>query len=125
MIDANTILALANTYEDRCIKIAKKRISKKEYIKHFDHSEADDKIPVIDLTDIDEFAYSAIMRKLRQKTNPEQIRQFQTIFKQQFDRAVKGKIHKPEKIALQNTMIKFNKLHKVKLNTKMIKCAAV
>jgi hypothetical protein len=47
------------------------------------------------------------------------------LFKQQFDKAVKAKLHKPEKIALQNSVVKFNKLHKIKLDTKMIKCAAV
>ena len=104
---------------------AKKRLSQIEYFKHFDHSNVEDGSAIIDLTDIDEFAYSAIMRRLRQKAKPEQVKQFLAIFKQQFDKAVKGKLHKPEKVALQNTMIKFNKLHKVKLDTKMIKCAAV
>src|SRR5271166_4201993 len=104
---------------------AKKRLKQVEYFKHFDHSKAEDGTPIIDLTDIDEFAYSAVMRKLRQKGSPEQIRQFLTLYKQQFDKAVKGKLHKPEKIALQNTMVRFNKLHKVKLDTKMIKNATV
>jgi hypothetical protein len=104
---------------------AKKRLKQVEYFKHFDHSKVEDSSHIIDLTDIDEFAYSAVMRKVRQKCNPEQIKQFLTIFKLQFDKAVKGKMHKPEKIALQNTMVKFNKLHKVKLDTKMVKCAAV
>lgn len=102
---------------------AKKRLKQVEYFKHFDHSNADDK-SIIDLTDIDEFAYSAIMRKLRQKGTSEQVRQFLQLYKQQFDKAVKGKLHKPERIALQNTMVKFNKLHKVKLDKKMIKTAA-
>lgn len=104
---------------------AKKRLKQVEYFKHFDHSNAEDAAPIIDLTDIDEFAYSAVMRRLRQKAKPEQVKQFLAIFKQQFDKAVKNKLHKPEKIALQNTMVKFNKLHKVKLDKKMIKCAAV
>lgn len=103
---------------------ARKRLRAVEYFKHFDHSSADDK-DVIDLTDIDEFAYSAIMRKLRQKAAPEQVRQFLTMFKKEFDKALKGKLHKPEKIALQLTMVKFNKLHKVKLDKKMLKTAAV
>lgn len=109
------------TYKSR--KGAEKRLKQVEYFKHFDHAEADDK-SIIDLTDIDEFAYSAIMRKLRLKGTPEQVRQFLNLYKQQFDKAVKGKIHKPERIALQNTMVRFNKLHKVKLDKKMIKTAA-
>jgi hypothetical protein len=111
------------TYKSR--KGAEKRLSRVEYFKHFDHSKVDDNTHIIDLTDADEFAYSAIMRKLRQKAKPEQVRKFLMIFKRQFDKAVKGKMHKPEKIALQNTMIKFNKLFKVKLDPKMVKCAAV
>jgi hypothetical protein len=102
---------------------AKRRLSMVEMFKHMDENKIDD--TAIDLTDIDEFAYSAIMRKLREKVSPEQVRDFLKIFKLQFDKAVKAKIHKPEKIALQNTMIKFNKLHKVKLDPKMVKTAAV
>lgn len=104
---------------------AKKRLRQIEYFKHFDHFKAEDKSNIIDLTDIDEFTYSAIMRKLRQKAEPEAIKKFLTIFKLQFDKAVKNKIHKPDRIALQNTMVKFNKFHKVKLDAKMVKCAAV
>lgn len=133
---------MASVYENRCVsdlvKIAKarklpngrdrvssKKNKKVDYLKHFDHSEADDTSAIIDLTDIDEFAYSAVMRKIRQKANPEQVKLFLQLFKQQFDRAVKGKSHKPERIALQNTLIKFNKLHKVKLDKKMVKLAAI
>lgn len=103
---------------------AKKRLRAVEYFKHFDHSSSDDK-DIIDLTDIDEFAYSAIMRKLHQKASQEQTRQFLTLFKKEFDKAIKGKLHKPEKIALQNAMVKFNKLHKVKLDKEVIKTAAI
>lgn len=110
------------TYKSR--KGAEKRLKQVEYFKHFDHAGADD-TAIIDLTDIDEFAYSAIMRKLREKASPEQVRQFLAVYKQQFDKAVKKRLHKPERIALQNAMVRFNKLHKVKLDKKMIKCAAV
>jgi hypothetical protein len=106
-------------------KAAKKRLKQVEYFKHFDHSNAEDTSSIIDLTDIDEFAYSAVMRKLRQHAKPEQVIQFLKLYKLEFDKAVKGKIHKPEKVALQNSMVKFNKLHKVKLDKKMVKLAAV
>src|SRR5208282_5672113 len=111
------------TYKSR--EGAKKRLKQVEYFKHFDHSEAADAPPVIDLTDADEFSYSAIMRKLRQKGSPEQVKQFLQIFKLQFDKAVKGKLQKPEKVALQNTMLRFNKLHKIKINKDMVKNAAI
>jgi len=105
--------------------LAKKRLKQVEYFKHFDHNKIEDQSSIIDLTDIDEFAYSAIMRKLRQKANSEQIKYFLKLFKKEFDKAIKGKLHNPEKIALQNTMVKYNKIYKIKLNAKMIKLAAI
>jgi hypothetical protein len=65
------------------------------------------------------------MRKLRQEASPEQVTVFLKLFKLQFDRAVKGKINKPERVALQNAILKFHKVHPVKLDKKMVKCAAV
>lgn len=112
------------TYKSR--KGAEKRLKQVEYFKHLDKSHAEDeKGGPIDLTDIDEFAYSAIMRKLRERGTPEQVRQFLTIYKNQFDKAVKGKMHKPDRIALQNAVLKFHKLNPIKLDKKRIKLAAV
>jgi len=114
------------TYKSR--KAAEKRLRQVEFFKHLDKSKADDQgnaIAPIDLTSADEFSYSALMRKLRQEASPEQVRVFLTIFKSQFDKAVKSKVHKPERIALQNAIIKFHKIHPVKLDKKMVKCAAV
>lgn len=114
------------TYKSR--KGAEKRLKQVEYFKHLDKSKADDHgnpIEPIDLTDIDDFSYSAIMRKLRERADPAQVQQFLKLFKMQFDRAVKGKLNKPERVALQNTVLKFHKLHPVKVDKKMIKCAAV
>src|SRR5579864_108660 len=93
------------TYKSR--KGAEKRLKQVEYFKHLDKSKADDNPHSIDLTDIDEFSYSAIMRKLREKSSPEQVRQFLQLFKAQFDKAVKGKVNKPDRIALQNAVLKF------------------
>ena len=112
----------------RSQKGAEKRLRQVEFFKHLDKSKADDlgnPIKPIDLTGADEFSYSALMRKLRQEASPEQVKEFLKLFKVQFDRAVKNKIHKPEKIALQNAIIKFHKIHPVKLDKKMVKCAAV
>ena len=106
-------------------KGAEKRLKQVEYFKHLDKSNADDSPNAIDLRDIDEFSYSAIMRKMREKASPEQVKQFLQLFKAQFDKAVKGKVNKPERIALQNAVLKFNKVHPLKLDKKMIKCAAV
>lgn len=112
----------------RSQKGAEKRLRQVEFFKHLDKSKADDEgnpVEPIDLTDADEFSYSALMRKLRQKASPEQVNDFLKLFKVQFDRAVKNKAHKPERIALQNAIIKFHKVHPVKLDKKMVKCAAV
>jgi hypothetical protein len=114
------------TYKSR--EGAEKRLKQVEYFKHLDKSKADDHgnpIKPIDLTDADEFSYSAIMRKLREKAEPEQVRQFLKLFKLQFDKAVKGKVNKPERVALQNSVLKFHKMHPIKVDKKMIKCAAV
>lgn len=114
------------TYKSR--KAAEKRLRQVEFFKHLDKSKADDQgnaIAPIDLTSADEFSYSALMRKLRQEASPEQVKVFLAIFKSQFDKAVKSKVHKPERIALQNAIIKFHKMHPVKLDKKMVKCAAV
>lgn len=104
---------------------AHKRLKQVEYFKKLDQSEADDSNSLIDLTDVEEFSYSALMRKLRKKASSEQVLLFLKYFKQQFDKAVKLKLQKPEKIALQNSLVAFNKKYKVKLPKKMVKNAAV
>ncbi len=65
------------------------------------------------------------MRKLRQKASKEQVKTFLKLYKLQFDKAVKNKLQKPEKVALQNALIKFNKSHKIKINKKFVKNAAI
>ena len=109
---------------------AVKRLRQVEYFKaHKDKSKADDVAAadekVIDLTDADDFSYSAIMRMMRKKADKDQVRQFLTFFKNEFDKALKKNLQKPEKIALQNSLIKFNKLHKLKVKKKLVKSAAV
>ena len=37
-----------------------------------------------------------------------------------FDKAIKERLHKPEKVALQNAVIQFSKKHPIKLDKKMI-----
>jgi hypothetical protein len=108
------------TYDTKAEAV--KRLRQVEYFK--DHDKADDD-DIIDLTDIDEFAYSAIMRKLRQEANPNQVRSFLKLFKAYFDRAVKSDKHAPEKVALQNAVVRFSRMYPVKLDKDMIKNAAV
>lgn len=103
---------------------AKKRLRQVEYFKHNDENKADDE-KIIDLRDADDFSYSAIVRKMREKSSKEQVFEFLKMFKTQFDKAVKNKLQKPEKVALQNALIKFNKTHPIKVKKKLVKNAAV
>jgi hypothetical protein len=102
---------------------AKKRLKQVEYFKYLDKNKSEDKI--LDLTDIDDYSYSAIVRKLRQKLPHNLILDFLKIYKSIFDAAVKKGLQQPDKIALQKTLVKFNKIKKIKLDKDMIKNAAV
>ena len=105
---------------------AEKRLKQVEFFKHRDKTKADDdSVEVIDLMGAVDFSYSAIMREMRQKASKEQFRLFIQLYKKYFDKAVKSKLQKPEKIALQDSLIKFNKLHKIKVKKKLVKNAAV
>lgn len=107
-------------------RAAKKHLKEVEYFKHLDKSDAEDATSsVIDLTKAEEFAYSAVMRQIRQKASKEQVRDFLKMYKAEFDRAVRNKLKKPERVALQNTLVKFDKVHKIKLNKELIKNASV
>ncbi len=154
MSNTNDILKLANAYHNECIELlkearimkmkgkyrvvsqkgknlgesdtkagAEKRLKQVEFFKHKDQHSVEDK--ELDLTDVEEFSYSAIMRKLREKADKEQVRLFLTLYKKQFDNAVKDKLQKPEKVALQNAVVKFSKKFKVKFPKKMVKNAAI
>lgn len=103
---------------------AKKRLVQVEYFKHFDHSNADDS-KLIDLSKLKDFSFSAFMRELRQKASKEQVVEFLKIHKSYFDKAVRDKLQKPDKVSLQNSVVKFNKFHKIKIDTKIIKNAAI
>lgn len=105
---------------------AEKRLRQVEYFKHRDqHGVDDSEAKEIDLRDADDFSYSAIMRKMREKASKEQVLEFLKLFKIEFDKAVKKKLQKPEKVALQNSLIKFNKKHPIKVSKKLVKNAAV
>lgn len=104
---------------------AKKRLKQVEYFKHLDESHVKDGDSVIDLTGVYDFSYSALMRELRQKCSKEQVKNFLKIFKINFDKAIKEKLRKPERVALQNSLVKFNRVHKIKINKKLVKNAAV
>lgn len=125
-MDIDQILKLATSYEASChtglVKIARKPADAKSRVSE-DIDLAEDKS--IDLTGASDFSYSAIMREMRQEASKEQVREFLMGFKKEFDNAVKKKIQKPEKVALQNSLIRFNKKHKIKLKKKLVKNAAI
>lgn len=80
---------------------------------------------VIDLTKIDDFSFSAAMRKLRPALSQEELFHFLKLYKQHYDKATKEKIQKPETIALTKSLLEFNKIKKLKIDKSMIKEAAV
>ncbi len=122
MYTTDQILQLATSYEHSCLGLVKIARPKKQ---EDDSVSSEEEGGVIDLTKASDFSYSAIMREMRQGGSKEQVREYLTIFKKEFDKAVKLKLQKPEKVALQNSLTKFNKRHKVKLKKKLIKNAAV
>jgi len=122
------------TYKTR--EEAVKRLQQVEFFKHSiakidtsfyqaNDQQIKDSEKIIDLTKTLDFSYSAICRELRQHASKEQVQEFLILFKKEFDKGVKNKLQKPEKIALQNALIKFNKKHKIKLKKNLIKNATL
>lgn len=101
---------------------AKKRLQQVEFFKHKDQNNSSDSI--IDLSDVDDWSYSAIIRKLKQIASDEEVNCFLKIYKNNFDKAVKKEIHNPDRIALQNAILAFSKQFKIKL-PKVVKNAAI
>ena len=111
---------------------AVKRLQQVEYFKNIDDYKDDDSADVslikddeIDLTNATDFSYSAIMREMRKNASKDQVRLFMKLFKKQFDKCLINKLQKPEKIALQNALIKFNRQFKVKCKMSLVKNAAL
>lgn len=79
----------------------------------------------IDLTKMDDFSFSAAMRKMREQLSQEELFKFLNLFKKYFDDATKENLQKPEIVALNKALVDFNKIKKVKLDKEMVKEAAV
>lgn len=101
------------------------RLQEVEFFKHQDELAAENDGKIINLLNATDFSLSAIMREMRQKASKEQVREFLAIFKKEFDNAIKNELQKPDRIALQNALTKFNKKHKIKVNEKLVKNAAL
>jgi len=105
---------------------AQKRLKQIEFFKfrnrfHFRKKKASSNI--IDLTNITDFSFSSIMRELNKKADKDQVHSFLRIFKDIFDKAVANKTAEPSKYTLSKTLIEFNKLNKIKINSDMVKSA--
>lgn len=113
------------TYDSH--KEARQRLYMIEWFKSLDSKKKRKKkaSDSLDLTNIDDFSFSAIMRNLRKNATPEQVRQFLSLYKKEFDRAVKEGLQKSESVALQNAVVSFSKQHDIKLNKEVVKNAAV
>jgi hypothetical protein len=109
------------TYDSE--KDAKKRLKQIEFFKH-DKSKSDD-AQIIDLSDVDDFTYSAVMRKIRKNTSKEQTKEFISIFKKYFDQAIINEVEDPEKIALKKTLDRFNEMYSLKIDENLVKNAAI
>jgi len=110
-------------YESK--KEAEKRLKQVEYFKHKDENTSTDNEGIIDLTDVEELSYSALLRKLRKKAPKGCVREFLHIYQELFNRAIKEGLQKPESIAMQNALIIFNKKYKIQLNKDLVKNAAM
>ena len=80
---------------------------------------------VVDLTNVDNFSYSAIMREITKCSDDEQIKHFLILYKEYFDLAEENKIDKPEFFALQNAIIEYSKKYKIIIPDNFIKKANI
>lgn len=108
-------------YDSR--KEAEDRLRDVEYFKHKD--ENDTKDTSIDLTEIDDFSFSATLRKMRMQCSDKQVKEFLGIYKKEFDKALQKELQKPEVVALQNALVIFSKVYDVKLSKSIFKGAMV
>jgi hypothetical protein len=99
---------------------AKKRLRQVEFFK-ITKASVDEGI---DLTEIDAFTYSAIIRELRKSERPEVVEEFLKIFKSLFDKEIlKGKEINEEAL-LMRTIKYLDAIFKIKINENFVKQAA-
>lgn len=96
---------------------AKARLRQIEMFKHINKKASAE----IDLKDIEELTYSAIMRKLVKDNNHEIINLFQKIFKDNFDEEYLNNNEKPQYKSLLKTLIEINENYPIILSKKLLK----
>lgn len=90
---------------------AKKRLRQVEFFKHKKASKEKE----IDLSKLDEFSYSAIMRELRKKATKQQVVEFMKIFKSFFDKALISKKENPAEEALPKAFMQFKRSNPIRV----------
>ena len=58
----------------------------------------------VDLSEIEDFSYSAVLRQLRKQLSDKEVLEFLKLFKKHFDSAIKKDIQQPDQIALQKAL---------------------
>ncbi len=99
---------------------AKKRLRQVEYFKHLKKSASENKL---DLSKIEKFTYSAIMRKINQQLGKDACLNFAKVYKKIFDKNLMQKEKELEDKTLSRTLGIFNKKYKIVLE-KPIKTAS-
>jgi hypothetical protein len=75
----------------------------------------------IDLTKIEEFSFSCIVRALRKHLDYKDVMKFIKFFKTEFDDAIINKVNKPAKIALEKAVASFSDLFDLKFSKNLVK----
>jgi hypothetical protein len=100
---------------------AEERLKEVEMFKHMKKmAESHD----LDLTKIEDFSYSAIMRKINSQLGQEAAKEFAKIYKNKFDQYLISGDQNPEKKSLKETLNIFKEKYDTTLNKKVVKEAA-
>lgn len=99
---------------------AKKRLKQVEFFKFINKY----KKASVNLLDIEDFSYSAIMRQLRQRGTEEQISFFMKEYKKNFDNFILNKKEDFDNLALKKTLNSFKEKWDTKINKNLIKEAS-
>jgi hypothetical protein len=98
------------TYRSR--GAAEKRLRQIEYFKHVKKADDNDHI---DLSDVEDLTYSAILRELNKQCDREVVQDFLRIFKDIFDHLVLDEQEHPADKALPAAILEFRKQHPIEI----------
>jgi len=89
---------------------AEERLKQVEMFKHLKKEAA-----ALDLTKIEAFSYSSIMRKINKQLDQAAAKEFATIYKKYFDKQILSGNNNPEEDCLKQAVKDFSSKHKIKL----------